>query len=417
MLDNIFGFLVNLNPLITTIGALMALILSFVTIKKIRLEIVEKKRGLIQSDYPMAEPQDKAIKTTSVKIKERSVRSEYLPGDPIFFLGRNIEINNVIRVLLNKDKAFVVAISGLGGIGKTALALEITHQNGVKKHFPHIIWESSKQEELIGGSIHNTGPHSLTLNSLLDHIAKYFGNDEIIKIKDIEKKKLEVQKLLQDNPTLIILDNMETCRDFSKIILRLKYLCGKASKAILTSRRRMDDFDFVYSVHLAGLEREQSFEFLMKEIEIRNITTMKNVEETILDDIWKVTGGAPLAMKLVVGQSARRPVTNVLENLKKAKGDIYAFIYLESWKIISTEAQKILISFSPFINRVSTNALLEVSALSEEAFTKALDELLLMSLVEVNQGTDKDSRDYHIHSLTRNFILSDLPEIWKSQRK
>lgn len=63
-----------------------------------------------------------------------------LPARPCLFVNREEEIHHAINVLLN-NKSQVVALIGIAGIGKTALALEIAYRLlGMGEFTGGIVW-------------------------------------------------------------------------------------------------------------------------------------------------------------------------------------------------------------------------------------------------------------------------------------
>ena len=136
-----------------------------------------------------------------------------------------------------------------------------------------------------------------------------------------------------------------------------------------------------------------------------------------LAEIHQVTGGAPLAMKLVVGQISRLPMEEVLGTLKDARFEgqdyeFYRFVFQHSWDMLTMDAKKVLVSMSVFAPVIggTEEAVRTVSAVEEPAYRRALDQLVLMSLVD--PLGDLEHRRYAIHQLTNYFILSDIVKKW-----
>ena len=93
--------------------------------------------------------------------------------------------------------------------------------------------------------------------------------------------------------------------------------------------------------------------FLREESKERGITTVALAQRESLVQIHHATGGAPLAMKLVIGQMSRQPMDVVLNELKAARfsGQDYAFyrfVFKHSWEMLDLNAKKILVSMSVF---------------------------------------------------------------------
>jgi hypothetical protein len=164
------------------------------------------------------------------------------------------------------------------------------------------------------------------------------------------------------------------------------------------------------------LEKE-GVAFLREEGEERGIAVVAQAKPGDLLAIHQVTGGAPLAMKLVVGQASRLPLDRVLHNLKAANFagpnyDFYRFIFKHSWDMLAVEAQKVLVSMSVFdlANGSTAQALRQVSELTSEPVQLALDQLILLSLVDALGNLAE--RRYTLHPLTHYFIMSDIVKKW-----
>lgn len=120
-------------------------------------------------------------------------------------------------------------------------------------------------------------------------------------------------------------------------------------------------------------------------------------------------GGNPLALKLVVGMTARFPLPQVLSDLGRPQlGQVeamYVRIFAAAWEAVSQSA-RVLLGGMPLVGEHGGNAahLLAVSGLGEAEFWAALNELLGRSLLEM-RGTASERR-YGLHALTRSFLLS-----------
>jgi hypothetical protein len=114
---------------------------------------------------------------------------------------------------------------------------------------------------------------------------------------------------------------------------------------------------------------------------------------------------------------SRLPLDQVLHNLKTANFagpnyDFYRFIFKHSWDLLEEETRKVLVSMSVFdlANGSTEQALRQVSQVETEAVQPALDQLILLSLVDVLG--DLEERRYTLHPLTNYFILSDIVKKW-----
>jgi len=326
--------------------------------------------------------------------------------------GRERELDQLLATLQDSDGPPVVVIEGLGGLGKTALAVELARRALRRGMFEGVVGDSAKQEVFAGGEIVQVRDATLDLDSLLDAIARQLGRWEISTLKE-EEKRATLAHLLRQHRYLVLVDNLETVENANTLVAHLRgFLDG--SRAIVTSRKKVHH-DFVRPISLEGLELEDSLFFLRTDAEQRGVQQILETPEEKLIEIHRVTGGAPLAMKLVVAQARFLDLDAILEQLRRAGGDLYSFIFRQIWEQLSPAAQRVLIYIGKtVITTVSWEELAGVEVAEDELkLMEAVRQLIAYSLLEVS-STSGHIR-YAIHQLTRQFVNSDLPEMWREQ--
>ncbi len=165
--------------------------------KKFKIEgsknkkIYELKQHLFE-DY-------QALEAKKLKISENWGEAVDVEG----FQGRKEEISELSGWIVDR-KCRLVAVLGLGGIGKTILAAKIVEQ--VRDTFNYIIWRSLR--------------NSPKLNDILSDILHFLPNDNRIDFKldddNHNKKILYLIDVLRKHRCLIILDNVESLFSSSK---------------------------------------------------------------------------------------------------------------------------------------------------------------------------------------------------------
>ena len=318
---------------------------------------------------------------------------------------------------------WLVSIEGLGGLGKTALAHRLvtwaagaTHPSiGSGHHFAGIAWETAQQQQFTtwSGIVERPGAKpALTFEALLDSIALQLGYAELA-CMPLSQKEAHLRAILKEKPHLIVVDNLETAADHDALLPKLWELANP-TRFLLTSRHTLGDHPHVLCLTLNELSETDSLAFIRYEGEERGACAIAGAGDAVLRQIYDVTGGHPLAIKLVVGQARSLPLERALARLEEVSGrragELYRFIYWQSWALLSEPARRVLLVMPALAASGGYwENLLAVSGLGEEDLGRAVQELVGMSLL--NAGGAEEKR-YTIHQLTYSFITSDLLGEW-----
>jgi TIR domain/NB-ARC domain len=337
-----------------------------------------------------------------------------IPNEYYYFLpGRERELKQLLAVLQNPQGAPVIAVDGLGGLGKTALAAELARRALKERLFKGVIGESAKLEDFSGGEFVTVREATLDFTLLLDSIAQQLGHWEIPPLKG-EEKYAALIRLLRQHPYVILVDNIETSENASFLVAKLRNFLGN-SRAIITSRKQIH-YDFVQSLSLRGLELADSLTFLEMDMKQRGVQQPLSLSREKLAEIHDITGGAPLAMKLVVAQARSLNLDLVLKQMQNADSEgLYTYIFRRSWEYLSPVAQRILYYIGKTaIAAVDWEELSNVGiAENEDILIRGINQLADYSLLEVSSLAGE--KYYNIHQLTRQFVNGELPKLWPEQ--
>jgi len=318
------------------------------------------------------------------------------------FIGREKEKARVQQALASRYP--LTCIDGIGGIGKSALALEAASEclqasrgeipaNGIPT-FAGFIWTTAKDRELI-------------LNDVLDAIARTLDYPGIAQ-QPLEEKQESVRKLLQSKRYLLIVDSFEAVKDNAvrDFLLQLP----EPSKALITSREQK--IRQAWAVSLKGLEQAEALALIRSEGRRLGLAAVEKGEEQVLLRLYQATGGAPLAIKWAVGQIKQKgqSLDTVLAALHEARGDIFEEVFARSWSLLSDDARHILMVMPIFAASASRDAIEAASDVHHYALDEGLGQLVEMWLVEASEELDIARRRYSIHPLTRAFAEARLGE-------
>jgi hypothetical protein len=267
----------------------------------------------------------------------------------------------------------------------------------------------------MGFSLGTTTP--LGWADIFADIGRQLGFPNITGLPEQERVR-QLTVLLSNHKTLLIMDNLESAvQNQDELVFALTPLL-KYSKALLTSRHRFNGD--LYPIHLKGLDDENALLLIRAEAQEKGVKRVAEARSGDLRAIARDTGNSPLAIKLTVGQLHHLPMDQVLRSLKLAgigaaidsKDEYVRFykgIFLNSWKLLSIDAQKLLISMAVFAPGIggTFDAIGKTSGLDQDILIQKIDELWRLSFLETGESSVRHSR-YYLHPLTQYFVVSDI---------
>lgn len=344
-----------------------------------------------------------------------------LPDKPAYgrLVGRDEALTAVVNALQSSSGKSVVSISGLGGIGKTAVAYEVIKRVMQSGRFEKLAWESAKSEDFTGVRIRQRHTQTNSFATVLASYAHQLGFESLA-IQSPEVLHYRLRDALRSGRYLIVLDNLETLDAAQQVAQYLYEMVNPGqSRVLITSRERLVDEPFVYDYFLRGLSETASLELIRDEAEVREAIALLQADDHFLRRIYTSTGGMPLALKLIVSQSLLGIALD--EELARLEGvmdeqEIYRFIYFAIWQKLSRPAQKLLVGAATFATVALRSMLQTVSELEDTAFNQAVPELVRASLMEVSHHARASEKYYDIHAMTRWFINAPLTDLWNQQK-
>lgn len=339
--------------------------------------------------------------TSSNKEREKSNILANLPRRP-YFVGREAELRAVLQSLQPNSRTFIIGIEGIGGVGKSALAIEVSHRCLEADLFESVIWISAKESILTLHGIEPIIPEAKSLSDILITIGTSLGNPTIGNLS-IQDQIRRAYNLLATRTTLLILDNFESLSKKEQAdILDFLRRSPITLKIIITSRERVAEGQII---RLQGLSFVESNALLEWDAQQKNIQLTSDQNKYLVD----LTGGLPLALLWVQGQIAvlGYSVTQVLDKLSlDADIPILQYCFNHSWNLLRHINEKrllFILALQP--DAVSRDALKEITEIDDDdSFDISISDLLQLTLIEHEPGKDY----FSILPLTRKYIRTQF---------
>jgi hypothetical protein len=310
---------------------------------------------------------------------------------------------------------WLIAIEGIGGLGKTALADQLLRSLINDPHWVDMAWVTARQQIFNGGGAIKTVPKpALTSEALFDALVQQLWSAEAsLASLTLAQKQAMLQQRLRAEPHLIVIDNLETLLDVESLLGSLRELVNP-TKFLLTSRiSRYHEAD-IFHFTLPELNATDALALVRQEAQMRNQPELAAASDADLQPIYATVGGNPLALRLVVGQTHVHALDQVLANLHEAQGQraeqLYRYIYWQAWHNLEPMAQQTLL-LMPLVTESGGDLayltqMAAAAGLSAANVSDALDHLVALSLVD-SRGNLHERR-YTIHALTRTFLQQQV---------
>jgi hypothetical protein len=329
-----------------------------------------------------------------------------LPRRAAFF-GRAKEMDVVLRALSPADRTWGVLVDGIGGIGKTALAIEAAHRAQDAGAFDAFVFVSAKQNILAPSGIRELAPAARTLDDFLNETARVLGQIGIPKLSSDEKRRALLDAL-RATRALLIYDNLETLSKEEQEAMA-DFLRGlpQGCKAIITSRRRGGEGAVWLRVEKLDWDAARGIIENQMSLDEGLATKLRRVESR-WQELYDETNGSPLALVHTLGLMRVRAALTFDGALEMLRGnrdaDLQRFIFQEARNELTTNDKTALGALSFFVPSATFEAWMQVANLSRNALETTIDRLSALSLVDVLAEQER----YTLHPLTRAFVRDEL---------
>jgi tetratricopeptide (TPR) repeat protein len=328
------------------------------------------------------------------------------------FVGRETDLGNLASSLSPQRQTHIVALGGVGGVGKTALARSFVQSTSVAgdsdRNFDYVVWISAKTS-VLKEEVETLDPGFEDIEDVLDEIARVADSPELIYFRPFESKKSLVWNLLSGGRFLLVIDNFETVKrkeTFWRFLLDIP----APSKVLVTSRETFSEG--CLTLQIVELTREEALEVFTNECRNLGIDSrafLRSPKDT--EELLNKTGGVPLALKHIAILLERgKSFTEALQRLGAKEGPIADFCFRETFKSLEQPEREVWAALGIFQRPVVVGELVQVSAIPIVDLLPILNTLRKYSIV--NMVADEDGNDvFSCLPLTMGFARKEA-EKW-----
>ncbi|GHB05016.1 AfsR/SARP family transcriptional regulator [Streptomyces termitum] len=246
-------------------------------------ELSRLQRRILQGDTELARPVEEQAPAAAPL-----ARPAQLPATVPDFTGRAAFVRELGARLSTAEGSVmaVSALAGIGGVGKTTLAVHVAHE--ARRHFP----DGQLYVDLQGAGARAAAPETV-LGSFL----RALGTPDAAIPDSVQERAALYRSTLDGRRVLVLLDN---ARDAAQIRPLLPGTAGCA--ALVTSRIRMVDLAGAHLVDLDVMSPEEALQLFTRIVGAERV----RAEREASLDVVAACGFLPLAIRIAASRLAAR---------------------------------------------------------------------------------------------------------------
>ena len=187
-------------------------------------------------------------------------------------VGVDEHIEHLVEMVCTPKAPWIMALAGMGGIGKTTLADAVARKAIPRDVFDDVGWVTAQQQAFspIGNLNMNARP-ALTSDTLIRGLITQLMPEVTLR-PDLSSADLQriLCTHLNNRPHLIIVDNLETLADIETLIDTLRDLANP-TKFLLTSRESLFSEPDIYHFSVPELTQQLTLSLVRQEAQLRNL--------------------------------------------------------------------------------------------------------------------------------------------------
>jgi len=382
-----------------------------------------KGKRLFKKEYSAIREKDSTRILSTIEANKLS-RSIILPNvgrmyaiDEPYYRILNPEYNSFvtrekycdeIQKTIRDTRTAIAAITGIGGVGKTALATWATLKAYDTKDFDFIVSLTAKDRELTRAGIKALKPTLTSYESLLNSIFDVLGFPGY-KLKSITEKEKEIKNLISNSYGLLYIDNLETVDD--KRIIHFLDELPKGMHAITTSRRTTVRVS-TRPIEVGPFTDKEIVKYIKTLSKIRDLGYIRNLSDKECIQIGEACDKIPLAVRWALSRSrSAKEALLIAGNITKSRkhsDELLEFCFRRVFETMQTEEKAILQVLSLFQRPLPIEAIVVGSNMSLVKFQDVIELLVNDALIQRLFDPNLNDYTYVLLPIIRAFVYSEV---------
>lgn len=307
-----------------------------------------------------------------VEIRERNAHTLHnlpLPEyDETGLVGRSKEVGELVA-LLKRRREPVITVTGEGGIGKTALAIQVAFDlvDDIDRPFDAVLWTSLKSERLTANGVREIADAARDLAGAMRPLGATFDSNFVGTVE-------ELAQVLNGLKVLVVFDNLESLggAEFSTLYNALP----DDVAYLVTSRLGIGEFERRYPLN--ALSERDSIHLLNDLARSRRIEHLQRVSMDTRRIVVEKLRYSPLAIRwfVLATEAGRDPL-----QLIKDQGELLEFCVRSVFDALSGEAQAVLAALSVVQRPLTADELVVLLDTRIDNVNLGMQELMRGSLI------------------------------------
>jgi DNA-binding SARP family transcriptional activator/predicted ATPase len=392
--------LLRLDPLQESAHRQLMMLLATSGQRAAALAQYEKCREILKRELNLEPEAETARLYERIRTAQRIAT---LPNETTPFIGRTKELNELIH-RLQDPTCHLITIVGLGGMGKTRLALRLAHQQ-------------------CNCMLHGAVMVNLTSIRTLDSFLSALMTTLRLQMMAQTNPRAQLIDFLREKHLLIVLDNVEQLVEVINDFLQELTRTAPDLKIVMTSRQRFN-VRGEWTLVLDGLPIHEAFDetqlppaqslFWETARRVRGDDLLTQKSAQAVQQICELVQGMPLAIELAAAWSRLLTVEELAQEIASNVTILEAHtqpgeerhrslraVFDYSWQLFSAQEQRVLMALALFPGGFTRSAAQAVAGASIAVLLGLSDKMLVQ-----RQGEGR----FMLHEMLRRYLAEKLGE-------